>query len=84
MNIIRRRGWEIPERLATPEHLFFDRRAFLAATVAGAATLSLARPDPFAALDGTSRIIRIEALPTRRGPAVLACRSTGGCWKGST
>jgi methionine sulfoxide reductase catalytic subunit len=39
MNVIRRRGWEIPERLATPEHLF-DRRAVLAAA-AGAAALSL-------------------------------------------
>ena len=29
MHVIRRRGWEIPERLATPEHLFLDRRAFL-------------------------------------------------------
>ena len=28
MQVIRRRGWEIPERLATPEQLF-DRRAFL-------------------------------------------------------
>src|SRR5215467_13481211 len=40
MRVRRRRGWEIPERLATPEHLFFDRRAFLAAS--GAAALSLA------------------------------------------
>ena len=32
MNVIRRRGWELPERAATPEHLFFNRRAFLAAT----------------------------------------------------
>jgi sulfoxide reductase catalytic subunit YedY len=39
MNVIRRRGWEIPERLATPEHLFFNRRAFL---VGGASTLALA------------------------------------------
>jgi methionine sulfoxide reductase catalytic subunit len=38
MYVIRRRGWEIPERLATPEHLFFSRRALLAA--AGAAALS--------------------------------------------
>jgi len=37
MHVIRRRGWEIPEREATPEHLFFDRRAFLAATGAAAA-----------------------------------------------
>jgi methionine sulfoxide reductase catalytic subunit len=39
MHVIRRRGWEIPERLATPERLFLDRRAFLAA--AGAAAISL-------------------------------------------
>ncbi len=39
MHVIRRRGWEIPERLATPEHLFVNRRAFLTAT--GAAALSL-------------------------------------------
>lgn len=38
MNVIRRRGWEIPERLATPEHLFFNRRAFLAG---GASALAL-------------------------------------------
>ena len=37
----RRRGWEIPERLATPEHLFFNRRAFLGA-VAGAAAAGVA------------------------------------------
>src|ERR1700730_6752671 len=39
MHVIRRRGWEIPEHHATPEHLFLDRRAFLAAT--GMATISL-------------------------------------------
>ena len=39
MHVIRRRGWEIPERLATPEHLFMNRRAFLAA--AGVAGISL-------------------------------------------
>jgi methionine sulfoxide reductase catalytic subunit len=38
MHVIRRRGWEMPERLATPEHLFFNRRSFLAG---GAAALSL-------------------------------------------
>ncbi|MEA2989326.1 MAG: methionine sulfoxide reductase catalytic subunit, partial [Alphaproteobacteria bacterium] len=40
MHVIRRRGWEIPERLATPEHLFMNRRAFLAATGATALALS--------------------------------------------
>src|ERR1700741_5058546 len=39
MHVIRRRGWEIPERLATPEHLVLNRRALLAAT--GAAALSI-------------------------------------------
>ena len=32
MHVIRRRGWEIPESHATPEHLFLNRRAFLTAT----------------------------------------------------
>ena len=40
MHVIRRHGWEIPEHQATPEHLFWDRRAFLAATGAAAVALS--------------------------------------------
>ncbi len=40
MHVIRRRGWEIPEREATPEHIFLNRRAFLAGT--GAAALAMA------------------------------------------
>src|SRR6266446_3027887 len=40
MHVIRRRGWEIPECLATPEHLFLNRRALLAGS--SAAALSLA------------------------------------------
>lgn len=39
MNVIRRRGWEIPERELTPEHVFFNRRAFL---VGGVTALALA------------------------------------------
>jgi sulfoxide reductase catalytic subunit YedY len=39
MHVIRRRGWEIRENVATPERLFFDRRALLAG--AGAATVGL-------------------------------------------
>jgi len=57
MNVIRRRGWELPERAATPEHLFFDRRAFLAAGGALLASPGLATaqriadlPDPSASL----------------------------------
>jgi sulfoxide reductase catalytic subunit YedY len=61
MNIIRRRGWEIPESCATPEHIFFDRRALLAAAGASLAATALSpaaamaqrvadAPDPSAAL----------------------------------
>ena len=39
MHVIHRRGWELPEREATPEALFFDRRRFLAA--AGVAGIAL-------------------------------------------
>ena len=51
MNIIRRRGWEMPESQATPEHLFFNRRAFLnvaARAGAGAAATGLAPTLAFA------------------------------------
>jgi sulfoxide reductase catalytic subunit YedY len=39
MNIIRRRGWEIPEGQLTPEHLVFNRRKVL---IGGAAAMALA------------------------------------------
>jgi methionine sulfoxide reductase catalytic subunit len=39
MNIIRRRGWEIPESHLTPEHLAFSRRSLL---IGGASALALA------------------------------------------
>jgi sulfoxide reductase catalytic subunit YedY len=58
MHVIRRRGWEIPEREATPEHVFLNRRAFLAGTTAALAMapeLAAAQrvsdlPDPSASL----------------------------------
>ena len=40
MHVIRRRGWEIPEHHATPEHLFLSRRGFMAASGAAALALS--------------------------------------------
>jgi len=58
MNIIRRRGWEIPERLVTPERLVFDRRAFLAG---GASALALA---PYAAIAQ-----RVDDLATLSDPS---------------
>ena len=37
MNIIRKRSWELPEREATPEAVFFNRRSVLAGLgIAGA------------------------------------------------
>jgi sulfoxide reductase catalytic subunit YedY len=39
MNVIRRRGWEIPERFATPEHLAFSRRSLLAGAAGALALL---------------------------------------------
>jgi sulfoxide reductase catalytic subunit YedY len=36
MNIIRRRGWELPESCATPEHVFLNRRSFMAAAASAA------------------------------------------------
>jgi sulfoxide reductase catalytic subunit YedY len=56
MNIIRRRSWEIPERLATPEHLVFNRRAVLA----GASALAL--------LPGIARAQRVSDLATLKDP----------------
>ena len=37
MHVVRRKGWKIPERLATPEALFLDRRGFLAGLAAAGA-----------------------------------------------
>jgi sulfoxide reductase catalytic subunit YedY len=55
MNVIRRRGWEISDRLATPEHLVFSRRNFLAA---GAGALAMA---PYAAQ--AQRVSDVAKLP---------------------
>ncbi len=58
MHVIRRKGWEIPERDVTPEALFFNRRALLAGGAAlGAGTIlppglgrAFAAEDPSASL----------------------------------
>jgi sulfoxide reductase catalytic subunit YedY len=41
MHVIRRRGWEIPESQATPEHIFLNRRSLItgAASIAAATAL---------------------------------------------
>ena len=55
MHIRRRRGWELPEHEATPEHVFFNRRTLLktaagvgAIGAAGAAAIMLAPDDSVA------------------------------------
>jgi sulfoxide reductase catalytic subunit YedY len=57
MNVIRRRGWEIPERDVTPEHLVFDRRKLLM----GASALVL--------LPGASLAQRVEDLAKLPDPS---------------
>jgi sulfoxide reductase catalytic subunit YedY len=52
MHVIRRKGWEIPARLATPESIYFNRREFMAA---GAAAIAAA---------GFPRTASAEADPT--------------------
>ncbi len=47
MHVIHRRGWELPEREATPENLFFSRRTLL--TGAGAAAAAALIPGSAAA-----------------------------------
>lgn len=47
MNIIRRRSWELPEREATPEAVFFNRRSVLAGLgIAGASMAGAGLPRP--------------------------------------
>lgn len=60
MHVIRRRGWELPESAATPEPIYLNRRALMAAAAGTAAGALMPRmavaqrvadlPDPSAAL----------------------------------
>src|SRR3954470_1574297 len=57
MRMIHRPGWHLPDRLATPEALVFDRRSLLVGAAASALAPALARaqraadaPDPAADL----------------------------------
>ena len=66
MNVIRRRGWEMPESRATPEHLFFNRRAFLSAAGAGAAAIGLAPEISFAQRVTDQPIPTLDLYPGKR------------------
>ena len=67
MHVIRRKGWEIPEALATPEAVFVDRRAFLAA-LAAAGTIA-AWPRPAGAEEDGAAL-----YPAKRNPAFMLDR----------
>ena len=63
MNILKKRSWELPEREATPEHVFLNRRQILAG-LAGSGVLmgsglgvrpAFAEEDPSAGLYPVSR-----------------------------
>ncbi|CAA2103262.1 Protein-methionine-sulfoxide reductase catalytic subunit MsrP [Methylobacterium bullatum] len=54
MYIKRTRGWEMPERLATPESVFLNRRALLGGAAGLAATSLVGVEGAFAAADPTS------------------------------
>ncbi len=46
MLIKTRRGWELPDSAATPEHVYMDRRAFMAAAGAGSIAAGVAATVP--------------------------------------
>ncbi len=61
MHVVRRKGWEIAERLATPEAIFLNRRGFVAGLAAAGALAASGAPaladdaDPSAALYPATR-----------------------------
>ncbi len=85
MWIKRRRGWELPERVATPEHVFLNRRRFLAGVgAAGTASmlgvgglaagraLAAADEDPSATLYPAARVSRYVLDRPLTDPEVAA------------
>ncbi|MEM9592109.1 MAG: protein-methionine-sulfoxide reductase catalytic subunit MsrP [Pseudomonadota bacterium] len=58
------RGWEIPERLATPENVYLNRRAFLAGS--GSVALAGALPDMAFAAQGADPSAGL--YPAKRNP----------------
>jgi len=64
MQVIRRKGWEIPESLASPEAAFLDRRAFLGAVGAAGATALWPRMAAADDVDSSATL-----YPAKRNPA---------------
>lgn len=66
MIILKRRSWELPEREATPEHVFMNRRAFLGGLAGAGALLGsgLGMRPAFAETDPSAGL-----YPVKRNPA---------------
>jgi len=64
MHYFRRKGWEIPEREATPEHIALNRRALMRGSAAIGAGLLLPGARAFAAADPTASL-----YPAKRNDA---------------
>jgi sulfoxide reductase catalytic subunit YedY len=62
MNVIRKRGWELPESEATPEQVFLSRRSVLAGAAALAASPGIALAQRVADLPDPSR----DLYPAKR------------------
>ncbi|GJD94238.1 protein-methionine-sulfoxide reductase catalytic subunit MsrP [Methylobacterium iners] len=69
MHIRRKRGWEIPEHLATPEAVFLDRRALLGGAAGLAAVSLLDGRAAHAAADPTT-----DLYPAKRNEAFVLDR----------
>ncbi len=69
-----RRPWDLPDRLATPEHLVFSRRALL---VGGASALARCRGSRWPSASPTSTSCRTRAPASIPPSAMRPTRSTG-------
>jgi sulfoxide reductase catalytic subunit YedY len=67
MLIKRRRGWELPERAASPEHLFLERRGLIKGLAAGTMLLSGAMA-PGRAADAEDGDPSADLYPVARNP----------------
>jgi sulfoxide reductase catalytic subunit YedY len=71
MLIKRHESWMLPERAATPEHVFFNRRQFLAGAGAGIAGAAL----PLASAGAETPDPTADLYPAKRNPAYTVQRA---------
>ena len=83
MHIRRKRGWEIPEHLATPEDVYFSRRAFLGTAIGAGAGLMGAAGLAHAGTSGPADP-SAGLYPAKRNPAYTLDRPVTPEAKSST